>query len=132
MAKVMCFGTFDVLHEGHKYYLNEAKKLGDWLVVVIALDETVEKIKGRLPRNSQTVRRQNLEALKIADRVVLGNKGDKLKVVRDESPDILVFGYDQDSFNSFAEDAVKKGLLPEIKVVRIRPHHPDKYKSSLL
>ena len=132
MAKVMCFGTFDVLHEGHKYYLNEAKKLGDWLVVVIALDETVEKIKGRLPRNSQTVRRQNLEALKIADRVVLGNKGDKLKVVRDEKPDILAFGYDQDSFNSFAEDAVKKGLLPEIKVVRIRPHHPDKYKSSLL
>jgi FAD synthetase len=42
---VMTFGTFDVFHPGHRFYLTEARKLGGRLIVIVALDSTVEKIK---------------------------------------------------------------------------------------
>lgn len=42
---VMTFGTFDVFHPGHRFYLSEARKLGNRLLVIVALDSTVEKIK---------------------------------------------------------------------------------------
>ena len=45
MVKVMATGTFDLLHMGHIFYLKEAKKLGDTLVVVVATDATVRKLK---------------------------------------------------------------------------------------
>ena len=41
MKKVMCFGTFDGVHKGHEYYLHEARKLGDYIVVVVALEDVV-------------------------------------------------------------------------------------------
>ena len=73
MKKVMCFGTFDILHKGHEYYLREAKKLGDYLVVVVALDATVTVVKNNPPKNSQDVRVKNLQQLKLADKVILGS-----------------------------------------------------------
>lgn len=53
---VMTFGTFDMFHPGHVYYLSEARKLGDELITIIARDVTVSKIKGRLPREKENVR----------------------------------------------------------------------------
>jgi FAD synthetase len=43
--KVMTFGTFDLFHPGHVYYLSEAESLGDELIVIIARDERVTKLK---------------------------------------------------------------------------------------
>ena len=131
MKKVMCFGTFDILHPGHGYYLRQAKDLGDYLAVVVALDETVMEVKGRLPRHSQNERVNNLEKLGIADKVILGNRGDKLKVVEDEKPDVLCFGYDQKSFTENAREKLQQRDL-KVEVVRLKAYHPDKYKSSLL
>ena len=47
MKKVMCAGTFDIVHKGHIYFLEQAKKFGDYLVVVVARDSTSEKNKGK-------------------------------------------------------------------------------------
>lgn len=43
--KVMAFGTFDIFHPGHVYYLTEAERLGDTFTIVIARDERVAKLK---------------------------------------------------------------------------------------
>ena len=91
MKKVMCFGTFDLFHRGHEFYLREARKLGDYLVVVVALDETVRAVKGRPAENDQETRLRNLQKLGLADKVIPGNHGDKLKVVEAEKPDVLCF-----------------------------------------
>jgi len=131
MKKVMCFGTFDILHKGHDFYLREAKKLGDYLVVVVALDATVAEVKHRSPTNNQETRLKNLQELKIADKVILGNPGDKLKVVEDEKPDIICFGYDQKAFTENAMEKLQQRGI-NVEVVRLKSHHPDKYKSSLL
>ena len=106
MTKVMCFGTFDVLHEGHKFYLLEAKKLGGCLVVVVARDGTVKEVKRQQPLNNENERVKNLQKLGIADKVVLGNPGDKLRVVEDEKPQIICLGYDQ----TFFTDKIKERL----------------------
>ncbi|MCC6643492.1 adenylyltransferase/cytidyltransferase family protein, partial [Candidatus Peregrinibacteria bacterium] len=74
---VMAFGTFDYLHAGHENYLKQAKKLGDELIVVLALDQTVRSVKGRAPTYNQQQRLKNLRQTGWADRVVLGNAQDK-------------------------------------------------------
>ena len=42
---VLTFGTFDIFHPGHLHYLKEAKKHGNCLIVIIARDTTVQRIK---------------------------------------------------------------------------------------
>lgn len=126
MKKVMAFGTFDVLHPGHRFFLTEAKKFGDYLVVVIARDETVIGLKKRPALNKEDERKINLEKLAIANKVVLGNTGtDKLQIVRTENPDIIALGYDQ----KFFIDKLKVEF-PKIGIVRIESFRPDIFKSS--
>lgn len=129
--KVMCFGTFDVLHAGHKFYLTEARKLGDYLVVVVARDDTVKEVKKRQPLHSENERVRNLQQLGITDKVVLGYSGDKLKIVGEEKPDVICLGYDQ----TFFTDKIKEKLQERgvsVEIVRMPAYKPEMYKSSLL
>lgn len=126
MKKVMVFGTFDLLHPGHVHMLKEAKSYGDYLIVVIGLDKTVQKIKGKLPKHSEQERLQNLQKLKLADKVILGNVSDKFKVIEDEQPNVIALGYDQKVLiENFTERLGKN-----IKVVRLTSFKPEVYKSS--
>ncbi len=126
MSKVIVFGTFDILHAGHRHMLEEAHTFGNQLVVVVARDATVHKIKGRLPQFDEITRSQNLRDLNIADRVILGDTQDYHKVLRDEKPDVVALGYDQ---KAFTED-IEKNLQYPVRIVRLQAFHPEKYKSS--
>ncbi len=121
----MVFGTFDILHPGHLFVFNEAKKLGDILVVVVARDSTVTTVKNITTQNDEQTRVNNIIDLQIADKVILGNPGDKYQVVREENPDMIALGYDQ---IAFTEDLIKS--FPNIKIVRLPPYKEDIYKSS--
>jgi FAD synthetase len=131
MKKVMVFGSFDHLHPGHIYFLNEAKKHGDFLVVVIGRDETILKVKGKKPKYSEVERKKHLEITGIPDKVVLGKLGDKYKVIEEHKPDIICLGYDQDSFSvGLEEKLIKRNLL--IKIIRLTGHKEHIFKSSKL
>ncbi len=132
MKKVMCFGTFDVLHKGHEFYLLEARKLGDFLVVAVARDSTVASVKKRKPLNDEAVRARNVQKLGIADRVVLGHKDDKLRIIEAEMPDVICLGYDQMSFTENLGVRLRQRGLKNVEIVRLPSYHPEKYKSSLL
>jgi rfaE bifunctional protein nucleotidyltransferase chain/domain len=67
---VHCHGTFDLLHPGHIYHLEEAKTLGDMLVVTITADAQVNKGPGR-PYFDEQHRLKALAALACVDRVVV-------------------------------------------------------------
>jgi FAD synthetase len=124
----MAFGTFDHLHLGHEYFLKKAKELGDQLIVVVARDSTVLKVKKHKPHQSEIVRKSALEKLGIVDKVILGNAGeDKYLSIREEKPDIIALGYDQ---KFFIENL--KNEFNFIKIIRIEPYEPDTYKSSRL
>lgn len=124
----MVFGTFDLLHPGHVFFLEQAKKIGDILVAVIARDETVKQVKGRLPEYNALQRQQNLLNLGIADKVLLGNLDDKFAIVRAEQPQIIALGYDQDSIVADLEQKVGQ----DTTIIRLPALWPERYKSSKL
>lgn len=131
MKRVVATGTFDGVHKGHEFFLREAKKLGDWLGVVVALDSTVERIKGSRPKQNQNERHMGVEALHIADVVVLGYEEDKLKIIEELDPDIIALGYDQTAFtDKLKEQLNQRGITT--KVIRISSFKPEKYKSSIM
>jgi len=128
MSKVMVFGTFDIIHPGHLYLLKEAKKLGDYLVVIIARDQTVVDVKSRKSQNDESARLKNINDLHIADKVIFGNIGDKYQVIKEEKPDIIALGYDQRAFVDKLNTIVDKNT----KIVRLQPYKEEIYKSSKL
>ena len=130
MKKTMAFGSFDILHDGHKHYLKEAKSLGDYLIVVVARDSNIIRFKGKKPVNNQYTRLNNIKSLDFVDEAVLGHKDDILEVLKEYKPDIVCLGYDQKTVD---EDKLKKELKKrdiKAKIVRCRPFKPEVYKSS--
>lgn len=92
--RVMTTGVFDLLHPGHVHMLEEAAKLGDELVVVIARDESVIKEK-HAPITPEEQRQHMVQALKPVDQAVLGHRGDYYRIVEEMRPDIFALGFDQ-------------------------------------
>jgi len=90
---VLTGGVFDVIHIGHIYTLNEAKKHGDVLVVAIARDSHIRK-KKREPVHPLEYRRIMVESLKPVDVAVSGFPEPK-KMLEFVQPDTIVYGYDQ-------------------------------------
>jgi cytidyltransferase-like protein len=99
MKKVLCFGTFDILHKGHEEFLKDARAQGDFLIVNVVSDRLVYENKGRYPRNNQKTRAINLRKLGLADRIIAvsDNEGKNLKLISQINPNIIVIGYDQES-----------------------------------
>lgn len=128
MKKVMVFGTFDILHKGHIHMLKEAKEYGDFLIVIVARDKTVCKVKGNCPKNNEVIRLKNIRNLKLANKIKLGHIENKYKVLKEEKPDIVALGYDQKVFVENLTNAVSSTT----KIVKLQPYMPDIYKSSKL
>ncbi|MBR1375913.1 MAG: bifunctional D-glycero-beta-D-manno-heptose-7-phosphate kinase/D-glycero-beta-D-manno-heptose 1-phosphate adenylyltransferase HldE [Cardiobacteriaceae bacterium] len=92
---VMTNGCFDILHRGHITYLQEAKHLGDRLVVAVNTDASVKRLKGESrPANSLESRSQVLAALQSVDWVIAFNEDTPEKLIEFVRPDILVKGGD--------------------------------------
>lgn len=94
-------GCFDLIHVGHTRYLEEAKKLGDILVVAVNSDHSVKVIKGnRRPVIPEEERAEVLAALKCVDFVAIFDEPDPLNIISSLKPDVLVKGGD------WSEDAI--------------------------
>ena len=131
MKRVMCAGTFDIIHPGHLYYLSEAKKYGNKLIVVVSRDETSEKFKGKKPLHNEKERLESLRMLKIVDEAVLGKHGNIFNIIEDIKPDVICLGYDQKVQKQELEDELKKrGIRAD--VIRIGAYMQNVYKSSKL
>jgi FAD synthetase len=128
---VMVFGTFDYLHAGHENLFKQARKHGTEIIAVIALDNTVKKIKGEAPDHNEKDRLQALKETTWADKIILGNQKDKMKVIKIYRPDIIALGYDQFAFTYGLEKLIID-LKLNTNIIRLAPYRPDMYKSSLL
>ena len=115
--RVLVGGTFNLLHPGHVFFLEKAKKLGDELIVVIATDRVVAK-KG-FSLFSAEERMVMVNELKVVDRAVIGSDNDFLKIVEIEKPDVIALGSDQKlSEEELREQLKERGL--DVRVVRIK------------
>lgn len=131
LKKVMAFGTFDLFHAGHENYLKQAASLGDMLIVVIARDQTVKKIKGHQPEQNERQRLKLVKKSGIADKVILGYLDDKHKVLRKFRPDVIALGYDQFVFTQRLEKTLID-LKLNATIHRLKPYQAQIYKSSLI
>ncbi|OYT52154.1 cytidyltransferase [Candidatus Bathyarchaeota archaeon ex4484_135] len=128
---VMTGGVFDILHVGHLATLEAAKGLGDVLVVVVARDETVKRLKGREPLNREEDRLKLVSALKPVDKAILGDPEDFLKVVELIGPDVIALGYDQKhDEKELRRVLAERGLRADI--VRLNIHVPGVKSSKIL
>jgi D-beta-D-heptose 7-phosphate kinase/D-beta-D-heptose 1-phosphate adenosyltransferase len=94
---VMTNGVFDILHAGHITYLEQAARLGDWLIVAVNVDETVTTLKGAdRPVNCLENRMTLLAALSCVDWVVAFSEQTPERLICRLAPDFLVKGGDND------------------------------------
>lgn len=124
MKKVIVFGTFDEINDGHRHMLKEAKEYGDYLIVVVALDTTICALTNKKPKNNQEKRLAGVQALGLADKVRLGCLDDRYRAIREEQPDIVALGFDQKIF----VDKLAENIPESSRIVRLSPHQPELFR----
>jgi D-beta-D-heptose 7-phosphate kinase/D-beta-D-heptose 1-phosphate adenosyltransferase len=115
---VMTNGCFDILHRGHVSYLEEARSLGDILVVALNSDSSVKKLKGQnRPINKLEDRAIVLASLSSVDFIISFEEETPLSLYEEILPDVLVKGGDYQSNNMVgANEIVKAG--GEVKILK--------------
>ena len=101
-------GCFDILHVGHKRYLEQASTLGDVFVIGVNSDASVKRLKGpSRPVNPEQDRMEILSALGFVDYVVLFDEDTPYELIKTIQPDILVKGGDYSIENVVGRDIVE-------------------------
>ncbi len=116
-------GCFDLLHLGHVRYLEEAKALGDVLVVGVNSDSSVRKLKGpKRPILPQKERTEILSGLGCVDYITIFNEADPLKLITSLKPNFLVKGGDWTKEQIVGREVVERSggelaIIPFVKGV---------------
>jgi rfaE bifunctional protein nucleotidyltransferase chain/domain len=140
---VLTNGVFDLLHVGHVAYLQEARTLGDILVVALNSDESTRAIKGPpRPLMPEQARAQVIAALRCVDCVTIFAQRTAEALLDALRPEIYVKGGDyarHDVPGQVAMENVDENRLPEARVVRgyggqvvLLPYQPGYSTSELL
>lgn len=106
-------GCFDILHRGHATYLQQAKELGDFLIVGLNSDESIRRLKGASrPVNDLEDRAFLLAALESVDYVVPFTEDTPYALIKHVIPDILVKGADYEG-----KEVVGSDIAEEVKLI---------------
>ena len=127
---VLTGGVYDIIHPGHIHTLKNSKQEGDLLIVSIARDNRVIKIKGRKPINNERRRTILVSSIRYVDFTFLGSKGDIFGVVKKIKPNIITIGYDQTHQISELRRRVKINNL-SIKIKKLDSPIPHVKSSNL-
>lgn len=133
--RVLAFGTFDPLHEGHRDFFRQAKALGTHLTVVVARDSWVGAHKGHAPHVGEKVRWQRVAAEATVDEARLGDEWpavDRWRLLGVIPFDVLALGYDQEPADDVVREALASHGRRGARLVRCQPYQAERYKSSRL
>ncbi|MFA6392854.1 MAG: adenylyltransferase/cytidyltransferase family protein [Candidatus Paceibacterota bacterium] len=131
--KILIFGVFDGIHDGHMHFVNEARTHGDHLVAVVARDAVVEELKGVLPKENEVERIKELLKIPEIDLVLLGDPQiGTYNVLKEVKPDIVFLGYDQEALKKDLDKKIKSGILKDIEIVIGTSHKGEELHSSIL
>jgi FAD synthetase len=130
---VVIFGVFDGIHEGHLSLIRDAKKQGNHLVVIVARDNIVKKLKGKLPKYNETDRIKSLLEINDVDLVLLGDpKVETYNILKEVKPQVVYIGYDQQALFNSINKALKDGSLHGFEIIRGIAYKPEIFHSSIL
>jgi D-beta-D-heptose 7-phosphate kinase/D-beta-D-heptose 1-phosphate adenosyltransferase len=110
LARPLVFtnGVFDILHPGHIRYLQEARQLGDALIIGINSDRSVGANKGpERPITPEAERAEVLSALEAVDAVAIFDEETPAEIIKRIEPDVLVKGADWGPDNIVGRDTVE-------------------------
>ena len=102
VKRVVATGTFDILHPGHIYYLEESRKLGDELHVIVARDANVRH-KPR-PVIGEAQRLRVIQSLRVVDHARLGDPTDMFRPIEEIDPAVITLGFNQ----HFSEEQLRE------------------------
>ncbi|MDD1728887.1 MAG: adenylyltransferase/cytidyltransferase family protein [Methanospirillum sp.] len=127
IRRVVATGTFDILHPGHLWYLNESARLGSELWVIVARDENVKhKPRPVIPEEQRVIM---VGALKGVFKAVLGDQHDMFRPIEEIRPDVITLGFNQHfQENRIREALTERGLKTDI--VRISEYTGTPFTSS--
>lgn len=124
MKKIITYGTFDLLHYGHVNLLERAKKLGDYLIVVLSSDEFNWKEKQKKCYFTYEERKRLLESIRYVDLVIPENCWEqKISDVKEYKVDTFVMGDDWEGKFDFLKEYCEVVYLPrtpEISTTQIK------------
>lgn len=131
--KILIFGVFDGIHEGHLSFINNAKKIGDHLIAIIARDSIVKGLKGELPKYNEVERIEAILKIPEIDRVLLGDPElSTYNILKEVRPDVVFLGYDQQALFEDLKKKMKNGDLKEMEIILDLPYKPEEFHSSIL
>lgn len=105
-------GCFDVLHQGHRQLLKQAKSLGDVLVVGLNSDASISRLKGAArPINSVAQRVEVLSALSEVDAIIVFEEDTPLELLQELKPNVLVKGGDYQPNEVVGKDVVDEVII---------------------
>ena len=113
MKKVITYGTYDLLHQGHINLLRRAKALGDWLIVGVTNDN-FDRERGKLNvRNNVLERVEAVKATGLADRIIIEDYvGQKIDDIQKYDVDIFAIGSDWEGKFDYLNEYCKVVYLP--------------------
>jgi len=132
MKTALVFGTFDAIHPGHEYFLQQAHNCGQRLVVVVARDSFVNSHKNKKPLHDEISRLHFIQNHDLVTEACLADEAiGSFSVLNRIRPDTICLGHDQDALEESLRQWMKaSGKHYHIK--RIKPFERHKYSSTLL
>ena len=128
MKKVLVFGTFDCIHEGHLSFIRQSKRHGSFVVAVVARDSNVKRAKGRGPVQKEETRARNLR--RHVDRVYLGERKISYSLIKKIDPDVICIGYDQRPSIEESKKILREIGMEGVSLKKMKAYRPSVYKSS--
>ena len=130
--RVLVGGVFDLLHPGHVYLLKKAREHGR-LIVIIARDENVKRLKGHFPVIPESQRLEMIKSIKYVDEAYLGEESfDVSKIIKKYKPDIILLGPDQSVIENIVKEHAAKYGVKIIKVNRKADNFPLTSSSEII
>lgn len=130
--RVIVFGIFDGMHEGHRDFFRQAKEQGDDLIVIVGRDSACMRWKGRKPYHSEEERVSLVLKERYVDDAILGDEEQSTySLLKNLNPDVICVGYDQDGLLADLQKWIAK-KKKSIQIIRLVSYHPQTYHNSKL
>lgn len=128
--RVVVFGIFDGVHEGHRSLFLQAKEYGEELIVIVGRDSASLKWKEKRPRHSQQTRLSLvIKEEEVSDAVLGDEEQSSYKVLENLHPDAICLGYDQDVLEQDLRRWLKE-RGENIPLIRLKPYQSDIHHNS--